>query len=307
MAPGEVQRWRFVNATVGPVSQLNLRFPPGAIVRQIAMDGIRFAPENYDRQPLSAGISAEAFQLSPGNRADFLVQAPRAVGDHPVTYGLFAHMAGVEGLGGTLATIRVTASATSTTGFPGRDVWPPMPSYLRDIQPVEIRGAVDLSFNMKSAAEPDISGVRFDGSCVNVTATLGAALEWNVKNTSDALHPVHIHVNPFQVVRHAGRMYTPPYVWQDTIALPSGSEAAPASVLLRQRQADFTGESVLHCHFLGHEDRGMMYAVQTVCPDNPGSFGKPRPDGRPECVEGNFIKASPQCPANPITLRKPLR
>ncbi|MES1240414.1 MAG: multicopper oxidase domain-containing protein [Acidobacteriota bacterium] len=298
MAPGEVQRWRFVNATVGPVSQLSLRFPPGAAVRQIAMDGVRFAPENYDRQPLSAGLSAEAFQLSPGNRADFLVQAPRTVGDHPVTFGLFAHLAGAEGHGGTLATIRVAAStAAVATGFPGKDVWPPMPSYLKDIEPGEVRGAVDLSFNMKTPAEPDISGLRFDPSCANVTATLGSALEWNVRNTSDALHPFHIHINPFQVVRHAGRTYTPPYVWQDTLALPSGSEAAPASVLLRQRQTDFTGEYVLHCHFLGHEDRGMMYAVQTVCPG--GSFGRARPAGRPECVEGNLVEAAPRCPVRP--------
>ena len=293
IAPGEVQRWRFVNATAGPVSQLDLRFPPGAIVRQIAMDGVRFAPENYDRQPLP-------FQLSPGNRADFLVQAPQAVGDHPVAYGIFAHLAGAEAHGETLATIRVKASAApGATGFPEKNVWPPMPSYLEDIQPGEIRGSVDLSFDRSGPADFNIGGRKFDGSCVNVTTVLGTAMEWNVRNTTDPLHPFHIHINPFQVIRHAGKTYSPPYVWQDTIALPSGSEAAPASVLLRHRTADFTGEYVLHCHFLGHEDRGMMYAVQTVCPQDPGSFGKARPGGGPECVEGNLVKAAPPCPANP--------
>lgn len=299
MAPGEVQRWRFVNATVGPLSQLDLRFPPGATVRQIAMDGVRFAPENFDRQPLPA-------QLSPGNRADFLVQAPRGVGDHPVTYGVFAHLAGAEAHGETLVTIRVAASSGPVaTGFPGRDVWPPMPSYLRDIQPEEIRGTVSLSFDRTSPADFTISGRKFDGSCVNVTTELGSALEWNIRNTTDPLHPFHIHVNPFQVIRDAGRTYTPPYVWQDTIALPSGSESAPASVLLRHRYTDFTGEYVLHCHFLGHEDRGMMYAVQTVCPRTSGplAFGKAK-SGQPECVAGNLIEASPQCPADPVTLRK---
>jgi FtsP/CotA-like multicopper oxidase with cupredoxin domain len=305
MAPGEVQRWRVVNATVGPLSQLDLRFPPGATVRQIAMDGVRFAPENYDRQPLSAGISAGAFQLSPGNRADFLVQAPRTTGDHPVNYGIFAHLAGGDAQGGPLVTIRVGPSAAPVaTGFPDRDVWPPMPSYLRDIQPEEIRGTVDLSFDRASATDFNISGRKFDGNCVNVTTELGSALEWDVRNTTDPLHPFHIHINPFQVIRNAGRTYTPPYVWQDTITLPSGSEASPASVLLRHRTADFTGEYVLHCHFLNHEDQGMMYSVQTVCPRNPDSFGKARPGGQSECVEGNLIKASPSCPFNPLTLRK---
>lgn len=37
-----------------------------------------------------------------------------------------------------------------------------------------------------------------------------------------------------------------------------------ASYVFRRRFLDFTGEYVLHCHFLGHEDRGMMFAVQTV-------------------------------------------
>ena len=37
----------------------------------------------------------------------------------------------------------------------------------------------------------------------------------------------------------------------------------------RHRYLEFTGEYVLHCHFLGHEDRGMMFNVQTVCPSTP--------------------------------------
>ncbi|MBW8878038.1 MAG: hypothetical protein JF614_24000, partial [Acidobacteria bacterium] len=54
---------------------------------------------------------------------------------------------------------------------------------------------------------------------------------------------------------------------------------------------------VLHCHFLGHEDRGMMFGVQTVCPQDPSSYGKARPGGAPECVSGNFIPAMPICPS----------
>jgi FtsP/CotA-like multicopper oxidase with cupredoxin domain len=322
MRPGEVQRWRFVNATLSSLSQLNVQFPPGATVRQIAMDGVRFAPENYDRQPLFNDQGT--FQIAPGNRADFLVQAPLAAGNHPVTHRRFGHFAERrraraeahdEALAPgpaepALVTIRVEpAEAPAATGFPDKDVWPPMPSYLKDIQPDEVQGTVNLSFNMSHPkadprAEFNISGVKFDGSCVNVTTTLGTALEWNVQNTTDPLHPFHIHINPFQVIRNAGRTYTPPYVWQDTIPLPSGSVDAPASVLLRHRYTDFTGEYVLHCHFLGHEDRGMMYAVQTVCPKDPGSFGKARPGGQPECVEGNLIEASPKCPAILITPRK---
>jgi FtsP/CotA-like multicopper oxidase with cupredoxin domain len=319
MAPGEVQRWRFANAGTNALSQLSLQFPTGAVVRQIAMDGVRFAPENYVRQPL---LSQGSFQIAPGNRADFLVQAPVVEGDHPLTWRVFGHLAERQQARAdardealkpgpadpALVTIRVRPGlpgATPSRGFPDQDIWPPMPAYLRDIRPEEIQGTVNLSFNMTHPngdprAEFNISGMsgmQFDGSCVNVTTTLDTALEWNVRNTTDPLHPFHIHTNPFQVIRDGGRTYTPPYVWQDTIPLPAGSAAAPASVLLRHRYTDFTGEYVLHCHFLGHEDRGMMVAVQTVCPKDPGSFGKARPGGQPECVAGNLIEASPRCPA----------
>ena len=51
-------------------------------------------------------------------------------------------------------------------------------------------------------------------------------------------------------------------------------------VLLRQRFDDYTGGYVIHCHFLGHEDRGMMWNVQTVCsPDGPGKFGQVQAGG----------------------------
>lgn len=68
-------------------------------------------------------------------------------------------------------------------------------------------------------------------------------------------------------------------------------------VKLLQRYLDFTGEYVLHCHFLGHEDRGMMFGVQTVCKDKPDSFGKAKLTG-PECVAGNYVPATQKCPAD---------
>ena len=66
-------------------------------------------------------------------------------------------------------------------------------------------------------------------------------------------------------------------------------------VLFRHRYSEFTGEYVLHCHFLGHEDRGMMFNVQTVCKNDPTKIGKSKPYPENECVEGNMIPAAPAC------------
>jgi len=87
----------------------------------------------------------------------------------------------------------------------------------------------------------------------------------------------------------------PPYVWWDVFAIPTGrQDALPASVCttvdqcpaqiqqftscasgtctvtipgyfkMRSRFVDFTGQYVLHCHILAHEDRGMMQLVEVV-------------------------------------------
>ena len=68
------------------------------------------------------------------------------------------------------------------------------------------------------------------------------------------------------------------------------------SVLMRQRFDDFTGAYVIHCHFLGHEDRGMMWNVQTVCDPatDPWKFGKPQTDGGPDACPSS-TQALPCC------------
>jgi FtsP/CotA-like multicopper oxidase with cupredoxin domain len=334
MAPGEVQRWRFVDATMKGTSQISINFPAGVTVKQIAMDGVQFARENYQRQPLFDPANPSTFRISPGNRADFLVQAPATPGTLNVTHEVVAEVAAEvrerlkardEALapGAPLAPLvrlrvreakpqgeaKEEGAAAVATGFPPVDQWPPMPWYLQDIPPNQVKNQVNLIFSMADhTGAPSgqgnpatmffINDIQYDPDCVNVTTALDTADQWNISNTSPLAHPFHIHTNPFQVVRNGTTSYQAPYVWQDTIGLPTGTPEAPGSVELRQRYLEFTGEYVLHCHFLGHEDRGMMFGVQTVCKDDPTKFGQAKADGSPECVPGNLIPAAPQCPTS---------
>jgi FtsP/CotA-like multicopper oxidase with cupredoxin domain len=110
---------------------------------------------------------------------------------------------------------------------------------------------------------------------------LDSVQTWKVVNQSLATnHPFHIHVNPFQVIQvvypqGAADPNAPFYaelnaaaasnrapVWLDVVALPlpdaSDPTGNPGYVIIRQRYADFTGQYVMHCHILGHEERGMM-------------------------------------------------
>ena len=44
--------------------------------------------------------------------------------------------------------------------------------------------------------------------------------------------------------------------WVDTLQIPHSSSTMGAVV--RYRVADFTGEEVIHCHYLVHEDQGCL-------------------------------------------------
>lgn len=114
------------------------------------------------------------------------------------------------------------------------------------------------------------------GSYFDVKA--GTAEEWVISNPSAGTHPFHIHVNPFQVketfsaltvrddlVEPAARPLVQaridasqhldrPDMWRDTIIIP------PKGMLRVWMRFDpnLVGKTVFHCHFLAHEETGML-------------------------------------------------
>jgi len=141
-----------------------------------------------------------------------------------------------------------------------------------------------------------INDMQYMADCAGETMTLGSVQDWNVTNDSPLGHPFHIHINPFQVLDYPNfpdiAKAGPPYPWMDTIPLPvKGCDANgvcdEVGAQIRHAFEDFTGGYVIHCHFLGHEDRGMMLNVQTVCPDSgdPGTWGRPQTAGPDNCTQ----------------------
>jgi hypothetical protein len=141
---------------------------------------------------------------------------------------------------------------------------------------------------------------QFNPSCVDITNRLGQVQQWSLYNTSarqpiKPLHIFHIHTNAFQIINHPLKptLNTPPYVWADSVLL---TDSTQPPIVIRLRFEDFTGAYVLHCHFLGHEDRGMMLGVQVVCPDNTTKFGTPAAAGGPDdCRPPALIDSLPSC------------
>jgi FtsP/CotA-like multicopper oxidase with cupredoxin domain len=130
---------------------------------------------------------------------------------------------------------------------------------------------------------------------------LGATQIWRVENRGTATdHPFHIHINPFQVLHvvapkgtgddnwalyqqlnTAAESGNP--IWLDVVPLPIASGGNPGVVYIAQKYDDFdgcqgcgepTGWFVMHCHILGHEERGMMQVLEIV---KPGQTPTPAP------------------------------
>jgi FtsP/CotA-like multicopper oxidase with cupredoxin domain len=372
MQPGEVQRWRFAAETTTGTTQLEITFPTGFTIKQIAQDGIQFAPQNYQNQPLlSQGL--QSFTLAPGNRADFLVQAPTTPVSQLLTFRVIGNVAesvrqqtqaqqrllaqSVAATTPPLLTVQVSGTPKPMP-LPTPQQWPPMPSFLADIQDAEVvnlHKPRTLTFSMQGTPgqQPNaffINNKQFDASCVDLSMQIGTAEVWVVQNSSAPQHPFHIHTNPFQITQVGTQALPAPWIWWDTFALPAVAttsqdvNAGPifnnqeaqqkcpgvcsntkatwngqwtttvpgqmsvcgclpwGTITMRSRFRDYTGEYVIHCHYLGHEDRGMMLATQAVCPPVAGQpaglafYGTPQAGGQPDACRLQDLKpAKPLC------------
>ena len=113
-----------------------------------------------------------------------------------------------------------------------------------------------------------VNGLSYDHQRIDARLPLGKAEEWRATSL-EINHPLHIHVNPFQIISikdHEGRDMTdstgpafdPDYAglkgeWKDTVMIKEN-----ARVAFRTRYERFTGDFVIHCHIMFHGDHGMM-------------------------------------------------
>ena len=104
---------------------------------------------------------------------------------------------------------------------------------------------------------------------------LGSVEEWSFVNNNNDEHPIHIHVNDFQVMEHRRPGVREPRPAcspgarttrtcrrrRSARARPSSSRARSS---LRSEFIEFTGAYVVHCHRLNHEDNGLMALVNVI-------------------------------------------
>jgi FtsP/CotA-like multicopper oxidase with cupredoxin domain len=103
---------------------------------------------------------------------------------------------------------------------------------------------------------------------------LGSVEEWTFLNDNNDEHPIHVHVNDFQVIAlidPVRGIRTGVQLWQeDNVNVPAPLLEPDETVIergkavLRSGFTDFTGTFVIHCHRLNHEDNGLMTMVNVL-------------------------------------------
>jgi len=253
---------------------------PVPVLSQTAQDGVQFDWTNFTR-----AMNQTSSEQAPGNRADFLVTAPTTPGNYYLVW--WPPAGGPPSIkdirGNTVLKVVVAGDPTGVpTALPTQAQYPEQPKYLADVTEDEVNGRYNrVTFSMTGGPGTQpmfyIDGQQFQEGRVDQLVLLETAEEWTLINSSTGgiSHPFHIHINPFQVTEvfdpatmTAPQKLEPPYVWWDVIPIPAGivkpntTAVTSGYVKMRSRFVDFPGKYVLHCHILGHEDRGMMQLVQ---------------------------------------------
>lgn len=140
-------------------------------------------------------------------------------------------------------------------------------------------GAVAVAANVSGCAAGPFAGSRgLDAAAYPAGAvlTLGAPAQATLYSPglgagSLSPHPMHIHVNHFQIISIgsglAGDGFSVVGDWRDTVMVGTGAGfSSDAGTVIRWWPANFTGEVVVHCHYLTHEDRGMMTTLLVATP-----------------------------------------
>ena len=247
MRPGEVQRWRLLNAGYQDDMLLELQ---NHELHAVAYDGIQLGSVEHFKQML----------IAPGQRADVLVQ-----GGAPGTYELRAtdYDQGHASPTGPLARV-VVAGDPMPMKLPASLPKPPFES----IKDSELTGRRKI---VLSATSPEadaaghwqefgffVDGKKFDPKRIDQRVKLGSVEEWTIENThTHDDHIFHIHVNPFEVTQVNGKPLATTQ-WRDTVIV----ERKGGTLTFRSRFIDFTGVYMMHCHMMNHEEMGMMATVE---------------------------------------------
>ncbi|MFC4015769.1 multicopper oxidase family protein [Nonomuraea purpurea] len=199
---------------------------------------------------LAAPLTVERIRLAPGERADVVVDFSAYKLGRRVE---LRNLAG-EGAQGMVMRFAVDRDEADDSAVPRK---------LSEVEALDPgRAAVRRDFEFGSGSMHGgtgwlVNGRPFDPKRMEARPKLGDVEIWRL--TSDVAHPVHLHLDHFQVLSVNGERPQGPPEWKDTVEL---REAQTVEIVTRF--TDYRGRYVLHCHNLEHEDMAMMAAFEVV-------------------------------------------
>ncbi len=242
--PGQVQRWRVINAS-------NARF------YKLSLENHTLYVIGTEGGLLDKPYPVSSLLLSPGERADILVKANQNSRSYRLLSLPYNSGAGSMGQQVTLMTVVYQGTRLSDTIPSVID-----PAATRINPPVAKTEQLSLSMMQMKGY---INGISFemlsDGSMrsAEIHSMLGTYEVWEIINQSGMDHPFHQHVNPCQVLSVSGgdsgyaSLYTIAPAWKDVVVTPKMGRARILVPVM-----DYDGMSMFHCHIVEHEDIGMM-------------------------------------------------
>jgi spore coat protein A, manganese oxidase len=232
---GAKYRLRILNACNARRLDLRLDPQPDGAMTQIGTDG----------GLLATPIMQEHFELAPAQRLDVIVDFASFKPGTAVT------LLNDYGDGNMSQVMRFMVGEKASDPFT-------VPGTLSTIEKLTAEQAVvTRTFRFQIGQVDHMNGWLIDGQPftpdnISAAPALGTVEVWRL--LADFHHPVHIHLNPFQVLsRGINGPGTFDAGWKDTIDLRPAEEAAIAI-----RFDGYAGKYVFHCHNLEHEDMAMM-------------------------------------------------
>ena len=255
IASGEKQFWRIVNASPDLYADLEVDSESMTIV---ALDGM---PLTY-HDPRRHAEKLRHVLLAPAGRVEVIVKGPKP--GRTTSLRSLCVNTGPDGDPNpdmVLVDLDTNAKESSPirpieAGLYDKAIYKPLPNRVRDQLK---RSAPD--FVVKFSEDKKgfyINDRKFAADEEPMTRVkVGAYAHWRVTNSTNEIHPFHIHQVHFLVHERAGAPLRRPE-WMDTVNLAPNESL---DLIMDFTDPIIRGVSVFHCHLLKHEDKGMMAKI----------------------------------------------
>ncbi len=281
---GQTQYWRLANTDAQTSLDLVLIVngkPAPLLVT--ARDGVPLVVKNG--HPTYAPVAMSHVFLPPAGRVEFYLTGSVPGADMVIrTLGIDTGCVGDTDLARNLFDVKVGTQHVAQQRVVIPPVTDPVAQRFSDLayqKPIRQRTFIFTEYIRPDEPEPDFyitetsnpkaveHPYRMSGPPDTVVKD-GTVEEWTVLNYTNEMHAFHIHQLHFMPI--AG-VDTSQGLGQllDTVVVPHGGYNAQGQfiprgveLLMDFRDADIVGTFVYHCHFLEHEDNGMMARIQVV-------------------------------------------